>query len=97
MAIPISLLWKVQITLRQKVALAGIFSLAIITISFAIIRVTVISVLTEQPDVSWLYMWSFVEQTVGGFSPAWIPLALHHHHNMLDCYAVPSRLTDDAQ
>lgn len=67
MAIPISLLWKVQITFRQKVALAGIFSLAVITMSFAIIRVTVISTLTEQPDVSELYMWSSIEQTVGGF------------------------------
>ncbi|SLM34725.1 hypothetical protein LPUS_00159 [Lasallia pustulata] len=63
-SIPISLLWKVEITVKQKVALAGIFSLAVITMTFAIVRVTVISILTQQPDVSWLYIWSFVEQTV---------------------------------
>ena len=73
-SIPISLLWKVEITVKQKVALAGIFSLAVITMTFAIVRVTVISILTQQPDVSWLYMWSFVEQTVGEFAPARTPL-----------------------
>lgn len=65
MAIPISMLWKVQMSSRKKVALVAIFSLAIITCVFAIVRVTVISTLTRQPDTSWSYMWSSVEQCVG--------------------------------
>ena len=65
MAIPINMLWRVQMSLRKKTALVGIFSLAIITCVFAIVRVTVISTLTRQADPSWLYMWSSVEQCVG--------------------------------
>ena len=52
-------------SLRNKAALVGISSLAIITRVFAIVHVTVISTLTRQPDTSWLYMWSSVEQCVG--------------------------------
>ena len=65
MAIPISMLWRVQMSLRKKVALVGIFSLAIITCVFAIIRVTVIITLTHQPNISWTYMWSSLEQCIG--------------------------------
>ncbi|KAF2090211.1 hypothetical protein K490DRAFT_71845 [Saccharata proteae CBS 121410] len=60
-SIPMSMLWKVRISMRRKLALAGIFSLTAITIAFSIIRVAVISSLTEQPDMSWLYMWSNIE------------------------------------
>ncbi|KAL8837434.1 MAG: hypothetical protein Q9170_002518 [Blastenia crenularia] len=64
MAIPISMLWRVQMSLRKKIALVGIFSLAVITTVFAIVRVTSISALTKQPDTSWSYMWSSIEQCV---------------------------------
>ena len=65
MAIPISMLWRVQMSFSRKAALVGIFSLAVITCVFAIVRVTVISTLTRQPDTSWSYMWSSVEQCIG--------------------------------
>ena len=65
MAIPISMLWRVQMSLSRKVALVGIFSLAVITCVFAIVRVTVISISTRQPDTSWSYLWSSVEQCIG--------------------------------
>ena len=65
MAIPISMLWRVQMSFSKKAALVGIFSLAVITCVFAIVRVTVISTLTRQPDTSWSYMWSSVEQCIG--------------------------------
>lgn len=93
MAIPISLLWKVQITCRQRLALVGIFSLAVITMAFAIVRVTVISLLTNQPDVSWLFLWSFIEQTVGGFSLACSPLSFQLQQSILRCYGDLRRLT----
>lgn len=70
MAIPISMLWGVQMSLRKKAALVGIFSLAIITCVFAIVRVIVISTETRQLHVLWSYKWNqavwiSVEQCVG--------------------------------
>jgi hypothetical protein len=49
--------------------LIGIFSLTVITTLFAIVRVTVISSLTRQPDPSWAYMWSAIEQCIGKSPP----------------------------
>ena len=65
MAIPIRMLWRVQMSLSRKVVLGGIFSLAVITCVFAIVRITVISISTRQPDTSWSYLWSSVEQCIG--------------------------------
>ena len=64
-SIPASILWKVQIGLRQKLALAGVFSLTVFTIVFAIVRVAVVSSYSNMPDQTWLYLWSAVEQAVG--------------------------------
>ena len=50
---------------RKNAALICIFSLTVITTVFAIVRVTVISSLTRQPDTSWAYMWSSIEQCIG--------------------------------
>ena len=58
------MLWKVQITLRQKLALGGVFSLTIFIMIFAIIRVVVVSGNSHQPDQTWLYLWTSIEQTV---------------------------------
>ncbi len=71
MLIPISMLWGTQMRLRRKLALAGIYSLVIITIIFAIVRTTLVSSLTRLPDTLWLYMWSAIETTIGvcTFSP----------------------------
>ncbi|OMP88825.1 hypothetical protein BK809_0005546, partial [Diplodia seriata] len=63
--IPISMLWKVRISPKRKVGLAAVFSVIVITIVFAIVRVAVISSLTVQPDMSWLYMWSNIEIFAG--------------------------------
>jgi hypothetical protein len=46
-------------------ALFAIFSLVLVTIAFAVVRVVVVSELTRQPDVSWLYLWSSIEQNIG--------------------------------
>lgn len=68
MTIPSHLLWRVRISTKKKLALFGIFSLVIITMIFAIVRTAVISSLTRQPDTSWSYMWSSIEQNVGMFN-----------------------------
>lgn len=65
MALPISMLWGVQMSLRRKAALIGIFSLAIITIVFAVIRGTIVSTFTKQPEPSWLYLWNSIEHCIG--------------------------------
>ena len=48
MALPISMLWEIQMSLRRKAVLVGIFSLAIITTVFAIIRSTIVSSLNHR-------------------------------------------------
>ena len=62
--IPVRLLWNVQISLRKKLALTGLFSITVIIMLFAIIRVVVVSSDSHRLDQTWLYLWSSVEQTV---------------------------------
>ena len=56
--------------MRQKLALLGIFSLTVIVMIFAVVRVAVITSYSYLPDESWLYLWSSIEQTVCEFEPA---------------------------
>ncbi|KAF2806679.1 uncharacterized protein BDZ99DRAFT_448126 [Mytilinidion resinicola] len=68
MSLPISLLWSVRVSFGRKVVLAGLFSLVLITMVIAIVRVTVVSkgyvVGHRQAEISWLYFWSFTEFAV---------------------------------
>ena len=64
MALPISMLWGVQMAFRRKAVLIGIFSLPIITTVFAVIRVTIVSIFHKQPEPS-CYLWNTVEQCIG--------------------------------
>ena len=45
-------------------ALGGIFSITVFIMLFAIVRVVVVSSYSHQPDQTWLYMWSNIEQAV---------------------------------
>ena len=65
MAIPLTMLWKVRISLRKKAVLISIFSLVVITMAFAIIRERAVSTSRHQFDTSWLYMSSALEQAIG--------------------------------
>lgn len=67
MLIPITMLWGLQMEWRRKFTLAGIFSLVVITMIFAIVRTAVVSSskTSHSPDSSWLYMWSAIEVSVG--------------------------------
>lgn len=65
-SIPIAMLWNIKINIRQKLALAGIFSLTVITMIFAIVRIAVITSQSRATlDQSWLYLWSAIEASVG--------------------------------
>jgi hypothetical protein len=69
MSLPISILWNVRVSLKRKFQLAGLFSLVIITMVVAIVRVSVVtdskSVSQQnQVEVVWMYLWHFVESSV---------------------------------
>lgn len=64
MMVPLRLLWGLQMSLRQKLGLIGIFSLTLITIVFAIIRVEV-ALRGVREDDSWFYLGTSIELTVG--------------------------------
>lgn len=65
MALPLRLLWKLQIERKQKIALAGMFSLAIITVVFAIVRIIEINPTLKHVDPVWLALWTMIEASVG--------------------------------
>ncbi|CAG8954818.1 hypothetical protein HYFRA_00004744, partial [Hymenoscyphus fraxineus] len=69
LSMPISMLWRVHMSLKRKLQLGGLFSLVIITMVIAIVRVTVISNQAassgrNQVEITWLYMWHFIENSV---------------------------------
>lgn len=53
MALPLPLLWRLNMPVRQKIAITAVFSLALVTIAMEILRL----VETENalPEVTWLY------------------------------------------
>ena len=59
------MLWKVRLSIHKKCALGGIFSITVIIMVVAIIRVVMVS--SQQPDASWFYLWSSIEQAVCKF------------------------------
>jgi hypothetical protein len=63
MAMPLSLLWKVQISTKQKLALAGVFSLGIVITIFAIIRAIEVTTRARE-DTILLAFWSCLESAV---------------------------------
>ena len=66
-SIPILMLWNVRIPLKQKLGLIGIFSLTVIVMVFAIIRVVVVNKFSKQADITWLYFWTNLEMSVGKY------------------------------
>lgn len=63
-ALPLYLAFRVQRPLLQKLALGGIFSLGIVIIIFAIIRIAVTNQHNSHPETSWLNLWSQIEASV---------------------------------
>lgn len=64
MLVPLSLLWNLRIGLRQKLGLAGIFSLTVVIMIQSIIRVAVLGS-GSQFDLTWSWTWGTIELTVG--------------------------------
>ncbi|KAF1972671.1 hypothetical protein BU23DRAFT_155798 [Bimuria novae-zelandiae CBS 107.79] len=64
-SIPFLILRNTRISTRQKVALSIIFSLVIVTMIFAIVRVALTTTgVSRQIDPTWMYMWSSVELNI---------------------------------
>lgn len=69
---PISILWNIKISLRQKFVLSGIFSLVILTIAIAVVRGSAFSGVYKSADEagrkgldpSWMAFWFYVELVV---------------------------------
>ena len=66
MAMPLSLLYRIQISNKQKIGLATVFSIAIIIIITAIIRAIEITT-RSRTDAALLALCSVIESTVGTF------------------------------
>ncbi|KAI0968464.1 hypothetical protein F4678DRAFT_443076 [Xylaria arbuscula] len=63
-SIPFRVLWNVQIALKKKIFLLGVFSLTIIIIITSIIRVVLVKGVggaTRVSSIDWLYLWSNIE------------------------------------
>lgn len=63
LAIPIHLLWKVQIKMRQKLGLAAFLCLSIFMIIIAIIRISGF-IYHNAFDEGWVYLWQQIEACV---------------------------------
>ncbi|KAF2751074.1 hypothetical protein M011DRAFT_491697 [Sporormia fimetaria CBS 119925] len=68
MALPIQLVWNLQLPRGQKIAVIALFSSGFVCIVFATLRVSQIAVKAKQDDASpeptWLSLWSIIETSV---------------------------------
>lgn len=64
MALPINLLWGIQMNIRQKSALLVLFSLTLITMVLSIVRVEV-ALCGPREDDTWFYVCTTIELTIG--------------------------------
>ncbi|KAJ1328868.1 hypothetical protein MN608_05597 [Microdochium nivale] len=64
LAVPMPLLWKLQRPARQKIGLAAIFGMGVVTVFTAVMRLVMIES-TASPDLPWgnteVMIWSFAE------------------------------------
>ena len=74
------MLWHVRIPLRQKLILIGIFSVTVVVIIIAIIRVAIINPENGYIDISWLYVWSSVEVSTCMYPPPTFSSAYSYTH-----------------
>lgn len=64
MALGLRLLWTLQISAREKVALGAVFLVGVIKITFAVIRVVKIGASAKHVNPIWLALWSMIEASV---------------------------------
>lgn len=59
------MLWRVHIRIRQKLALAALFCLVLITMAISIIRFAVVMNFSSQTESTWLFLWNAIENNIG--------------------------------
>ncbi|KAL8737493.1 MAG: hypothetical protein Q9181_001623 [Wetmoreana brouardii] len=64
MALGLRLLWNLHIDCKEKLALGAIFSVGLIKITFAVIRVVKIGATARHVNPIWLALWSMIEASV---------------------------------
>ncbi|KAL8933207.1 MAG: hypothetical protein Q9211_005906 [Gyalolechia sp. 1 TL-2023] len=64
MALGLRLLGKLRVSPQEKLALAAIFSVGLIKITFAVIRVVRIGASATHVNPIWLALWSMIEASV---------------------------------
>ncbi|KAF1941000.1 hypothetical protein EJ02DRAFT_423457 [Clathrospora elynae] len=66
LSIPLTILWQVRISMRRKLALAGIFALILFIVLCVILRVVIVekTAVGSYMDVTWLYLWHKIELDV---------------------------------
>ncbi|KAL5407504.1 hypothetical protein PMIN04_011702 [Paraphaeosphaeria minitans] len=65
MTIPLNILWRSRIPCAQSLALGGVFSLVLVTITIAIVRAALSTVgVTKQMDSPWVLVWSAAEANI---------------------------------
>jgi hypothetical protein len=85
MAIPIRLLWNLQISVKEKVGLCFVFAVGIITMVFAIVRAISLNSLNVggQVDTTWLILWAAIEGAVGMCTPYLLPRSTFQEHTII--------------
>lgn len=67
-SIPVALLRRVQIPMRKKLILFGVFSATVLIMIMSVVRVTLVKGTTTQlqsASIDWLYLWSNIEAGTG--------------------------------
>jgi hypothetical protein len=64
MALPISLAWKVKLPWTSRIALLSVFSLGLLIIVFAVLRIIFTNTHDTRPELTWLALWSVIESSV---------------------------------
>ena len=75
--LPIPILWKLNLSLRQRVALVGVFSMGLFVTVIQIIRIFTIANLASYTDSEAIVSWSVVELNLGivvASAPTFAPL-----------------------
>lgn len=63
-ALPLYLALRVRLPMAQKMALGAVFSLGVVIMVFAVIRIVVTEQANAHPETSWLNLWSQIEASV---------------------------------
>lgn len=68
MILPLKLVWKVQVPLRQKISIGVVICLALVCIAIATVRVVEVGRTLYEHSfrvIIWLILWSIIESSIG--------------------------------